>query len=88
MSIQIFKNAIPNELFLNLLDHIATKNEKHYYFDCSCSDYSCIMDSSIYMACGDHDDTCIYWNCHSVVYYCHIYDRSITYSNPWYPGSS
>jgi hypothetical protein len=33
MSIQIFKKAIPNELFLNLLDHIATKNEKHYYVD-------------------------------------------------------
>jgi len=32
MSIQIFKNNVPNELFFELLDSICLKNEKHYTF--------------------------------------------------------
>lgn len=33
MSIQIFKNNIPKELLLELLDEICLKNEKHYTLD-------------------------------------------------------
>jgi hypothetical protein len=32
MSIQIFKNKIPNNLLFELLDKICLKNEKHYIF--------------------------------------------------------
>ncbi len=33
MSIQIFKNQIPNYLLFNLLDKICLKNDKHYTFN-------------------------------------------------------
>ena len=33
MSIQIFKNSIPNEIFFELLDSMCLKNEKHYIFN-------------------------------------------------------
>jgi hypothetical protein len=33
MSLQIFKNNIPNETLFNLLNNICTKNEKYYIFN-------------------------------------------------------
>ena len=33
MSIQIFKNQIPNSFLFDLLDKICLKNEKHYTFN-------------------------------------------------------
>ena len=33
MSIQIFKNIIPNNIFFELLDKICLKNEKYYIFN-------------------------------------------------------
>ena len=33
MTNQIFKNAVPNELFYNLLDNICSKNDKYYIFN-------------------------------------------------------
>lgn len=36
MSTQIFKNAIPNELLVNLLNNIANKNDKCYVLNNTC----------------------------------------------------
>jgi len=33
MSLQIFKNKIPNEILFDLLDEIAVKNDKYYVFN-------------------------------------------------------
>jgi len=33
MSIQIFKNKIPNDIFFELLDKICLKNDKYYVFN-------------------------------------------------------
>jgi hypothetical protein len=33
MSIQIFKNKIPNDIFFELLDKICIKNDKYYIFN-------------------------------------------------------
>jgi len=33
MSTQIFKNKIPNEVFLNFLESVCVKNEKYYVFN-------------------------------------------------------
>ena len=46
MSIQIFKNKVPNELLLDLLNKICMKNEKHYILN-TISFKKGIYDSSI-----------------------------------------